>query len=285
MAASGHQVFAVYRRCRPVSAVGDASTIRWLRADLADALDQLPIVDAIIHAAAHTHLILDSVANDYIRSNVIATQRLTEYARRAGVGLVVHLSTMSVYGDTPPGELTEATPFANPSLYGTTKYLSELVIAENSTHFSSVNLRLPGVVAPGYFTPWVGQVVRKALEGSAITIYNPHAPFNNIVDVEELARFVAHTLAMASGGARTINFAASDPMTVRDVVETILAVTGSRAQVNEDTARKGSFFINIDRLRRSLGFEPASTRNIVARYAKASLDGRVRLAVPTQQET
>jgi nucleoside-diphosphate-sugar epimerase len=271
MAAIGHHVVAIIRNSTPSLAATTTDRIQWLRAELANGLDEVPPVDAIIHAAAQTHLILDSTANDYIRSNVIGAQRLADYAERSNARAVVHLSTVSIYGDVPPGVLTEKTPLTTPSLYGATKYLAELILAESHRTFASVSVRLPGVVAPGYFTPWIGQIVRKALDGSPITIYNPTALFNNIIDIDELARFISHVLPTLKAPAETINLAASEPLPIRHAVETVLKVTGSRAPVTEGPARKGSFVIDTDRVQQLFGFEPLPTQAMITRFAQGCL--------------
>jgi nucleoside-diphosphate-sugar epimerase len=127
------------------------------------------------------------------------------------------------------------------------------------------------VVAPGYFTPWIGQIVRKALDGAPITIYNPSAPFNNIVDVEELARFICHVLPTLRAQADTINLAASEPLPIRQAVETVLEVTGSHAPVTEGIARKGSFVIDTQRIEQSFGFKPLPARVLITRFAQGCL--------------
>lgn len=271
MSRAGHDVVASYRTNRPRDTNHLPSTVRWVHLDLADTTDWLPPVDAVIHAAAHTHLVPNSVARDYVRSNVTGTLNLIDYARRVGVRQIVHLSTLSVYGDLPSGELTEDTPLFRPSLYGTTKYLCELSLAENAAHFGSINIRLPGVVAPGYLTPWIGQVLTKAVAGTPITIYNPDGPFNNIVDVEELARFISHYLQKAPAGSATVNLACSAPLPVRRVVTTVLEEAGSHSSVVEGPPRKGAFVINTARLERDFEFEPAPTEAVVRRYVRGNV--------------
>jgi nucleoside-diphosphate-sugar epimerase len=272
LAGRGHEIVALYRR-----APGDtADRTTWVRADLAESVDHLPAAEAIVHAAAHTHLIPNSTVHDYVRANVRGTGALMRYARRAGVRYVVHLSTISVYGDAPDGELTERTPFANPGAYGTSKYLAELLLREHAAAVPSLSVRLPGVVAPGYLTPWVGRVLKSAMRGEEITIYNRGAPFNNIVDTDELARFIEHVLSTAPPGAETVNLAAAEPSTVGDVVRTIIELAGSRSNVRDAGARKGSFWIGLDKMNRVTGFSPSPTREILTRYVKGTLAGEGR---------
>lgn len=271
MAARGHDVVATYRSHKPERLAEDTN-VACVQLDLADGLGAVPPVDAVIHAAAHTHLVPDSTADDYIRSNVQGTRNLVAWARKSGVRYLINLSTLSVYGELPAGELTEETPLYRPGLYGATKYLCELTVAEAAKDFGSVSIRLPGVVAPGYFTPWIGQVLRRALAGEEIVVYNADAPFNNIVDVEELGRFIAHALKTPSAGSEMINLAASDPLPIGELVGTIVAEAGSASRVSSGDARKPSFSIVTERVKRIFAFHPASTREMVRRYVRGCVE-------------
>ena len=255
--------------------------IQWLRVDLAEGMDHVPPVDAIIHAAAHTHLIPNSVMADYVSANVEGTEHLAAYARRTHVRYVVHLSTLSAYGDLPGGLLTEDTPFLRPAAYGATKYLCELILGENVAHFGSLNIRLPGVVAAGYFTPWIGRVVQKALKDEPITIYNPNGLFNNIVHVAELARFIGHVLAQSPKTTETVNLGAGEPLPIREIVQTILKEARSRSSITEEVSEKDSFYIDIDKVRHVFGFEPLPTRAIVTHYVQENLSHRSSGLVPS----
>ena len=84
-----------------------------------------------------------------------------------------------------PRRLHPNTPLLRPALYGCTKYLTELILAENAALFGVLNVRLPGIVAPGYLTPWIGQIVSKAMEGASATAkaFQPLAPQHIMLSV------------------------------------------------------------------------------------------------------
>jgi dTDP-glucose 4,6-dehydratase len=59
-------------------------------------------IDAIVNFAAESHNSLAVVDPDrFFETNVLGTQQLLEFARRAGVGRFHHISTCEVYGDLP----------------------------------------------------------------------------------------------------------------------------------------------------------------------------------------
>jgi nucleoside-diphosphate-sugar epimerase len=270
-ATQNYQVLALHRSASP-PAVSASRPIQWIRCDLARGLDNVPASDVIIHAAAaHPNARPVSGLTDYIDVNVLGTLRLMEYARRVGARFAFNLSTVSLYGDVPGGELTEKTPFFCPTMYGASKYAAELIIREFSDVCASLSVRLPGVVGPGYFTPWIGRVLSKALKGELISIFNPAAKFNNIVDVEELARLTAHILDLRPEGADVVNLGASEPSTIEEVVRRIVELTKSRSVVENRTEARGSFSIDITKLRERFSFTPQRTLAQVDRYVRANL--------------
>ena len=273
--ADGHAVVAAYRTSPPALAASDR--LRTVRLDLARPVRGLEPVDVVIHAAAHTHLIPGSTAWDYVRSNVLGTLHLMEYARAMRPKVVICFSTMSVYGEVAVEELDEETALNRPELYGASKYLAELIAREAGGTFPALCVRLPGVVGRGYFTPWIGSMLRAAIRHEPIRIYNPGALFNNIVDLQEITRFIAHLIERGVTGCNLVNLAASEPMRIRDVVALLRSLTGSQSEVVVmDRAEKRSFVISTARLRDRLGFAPSTTREILQRYVTENVSSGPR---------
>jgi len=102
---------------------------RLLEADVAR--DPLPWdgVEVAIHLAARAGVrpsLEDPAA--YVTANVVATARVLDGARRAGVRRVVHGSSSSVYGDATPAPFREDAAAVEPiSPYAATKRASELL--------------------------------------------------------------------------------------------------------------------------------------------------------------
>jgi dTDP-glucose 4,6-dehydratase len=79
-----------------------------------DRLRRHPI-DVIVNFAAESHNSLGVVdPTRFFRTNVLGTQQLLEFARRAGVARFHHISTCEVYGDLP---LDGGAPFTEESPY------------------------------------------------------------------------------------------------------------------------------------------------------------------------
>ena len=267
----GWHVIALYRNKVPTIAGGVKGDVEYLQMDLSNGLDGLKPVDVIIHAAAHTHLIPNSTAEDYIRSNLIGTLNLVKYAKANRPAVFVYLSTVSMYGDVTVADLEEDTPAHGAEMYGMTKYMGERILRDHAEDFPSVSVRLPGVVGPGYFTPWIGSALLRASRDEDILVYNPESLFNNGVDLEELSRFVFWVIGSGIGGFEAVNLAAGEPLPIREVVELIVSLTGSKSNITEQATDRRSFLINCAKVKSVFGFDPATTKSIIQRYVAGNL--------------
>ena len=102
---------------------------RLLEADVAREALPWDGVEVAIHLAARAGVrpsLEDPAA--YVTANVVATARVLDGARRAGVRRVVHGSSSSVYGDATPAPFREDAAAVEPiSPYAATKRASELL--------------------------------------------------------------------------------------------------------------------------------------------------------------
>lgn len=269
---SGNQIIAAYRETHPKLDDPGAANVKPLKLDLSTRLSQVEPVDVVIHAAAHTNLFPGSTAEDYIKSNVIGTQNLADYAKSNGVGLFIYISTISMYGDTSYEELDEESPINNPSIYGLTKYMGEVILKEYSGDFPSLSIRLPGVVGPGYFRPWVGRVLEKALKNDPICIYNPAFKFNNVVHLADIARFITNVTRVGVQGFDNVNLATVEPMAIHDVAKLIVSLTDSQSQITEHFNTTNSFLFRQDKIKKVFQFQPDTTQSTIRRYVNENLD-------------
>ena len=275
LAGEGHDVIAVYRNTPPGVINGHLGKIRPRRLDLKESLHGLEPVDVIIHSAAQTQHI-DARPADYIASNVITTLNLAEYARATKPKIFVYFSTVSIHGEVQVVEIDEKTPINQPGIYGLTKYLGEATLRDYASDFPSVSIRLPSVVGRDYFKVWLGDVLQRANKNEPISVYSPEFPFNNVVDLMELRRFVSRVIEVGLEGFETVTLGAADPLSVREVVQLVISLTGSKSVVLESPALKQAFTINLDKLKGVFRFEPATTESIIRRYVSDNLVVRQR---------
>jgi len=147
------------------------------KADFADSLDLGSDFDAVIHlgAQAGVRYSIDH-PQEYIRSNVVGTANLLEWAKLTGVKHFLYASSSSVYGMNRKLPFSEHDPVDHPiSLYAATKKSAELM-----AHSYSHLFRLP-TTGLRFFTvygPWgrpdmaLFKFTKSILEGAPIDVFN-----------------------------------------------------------------------------------------------------------------
>jgi len=238
-----------------------------LNGDLSGKMSLPNNIDAIIHTAASSpgkgiHLPEDKM----IRDNVTATQNLVRHGVQSGISHFIYFSAFSVFGNVCVPVVDEKTAINNHTPYGKSKFLGELAVAEEASHFSSMSIRLPGILGPGSVRNLVTRLLTAAKEGLDIEYYNPDSLFNNGVHIDDIARFVTGLLSKKWAGADMVVVGAGSPMPMKEVVETIVRETGSRSKISEVTAKTHSFIINSSYAQDSYGYDPMSMRDILRMF-------------------
>jgi len=270
LVAAGCEVVA-HRRSSPLpdDLAASASVTDW-QGDLAE-LDALPAgVEAVVHAAATSTPTgrADAVpAEVLIRDNALASARLVDAARAAGVRRFVYLSSLSIHGTVNERSLDASTPIREPDPYGVSKLMGESVLSASG--IPAVAIRLPAVIGPGADRNWPVQVVRRIRRHETVRIYNADGPFNNVVHVDDVADWIAALLTAVEPmhGFNAVPVASREPVPVRAAVATIAAGLGLDTHLEEVVAPRASFTIDTVAAQ-SLGFRPSATVDALDRYAR-----------------
>lgn len=271
----GHEIDAIYRNTKPVLQQR-ANGVNLLKCDLSRPMEMKGDVDVIIHCAGLTSLAEEATARDFISSNVNGTINVSDYADAVNAKLIIYLSTISVYGIISTKTIDETTPIICPDMYGVSKYVAEQVLMETRNRYSTVCIRLPGVVGKGSFSTWLGSTLYKMLKNKPVTIYNPSAPFNNIVDLHELKRFISHIIESGFNGHQMINMAASKPISMMGLVDLLKTRSGSSSKINTLECDKQSFSISTDKVRINFGYLAGTTEHIVTRYVDENMNKNLK---------
>jgi UDP-glucose 4-epimerase len=155
---------------------------------------------------------------EYVRNNIIATQRILEACARNPPRKLIFASSSSVYGDACEVPMTEEQTPRPVSPYGVTK-----LAAENLCYLYWKNFNVP-TISLRYFTVYgprqrpdmaIGRFVTKALKGKEILIYGDGSQsrdFTYISDIVEANVLAAKSevegevFNIGSGKSVTINF-------------------------------------------------------------------------------
>jgi UDP-glucose 4-epimerase len=238
-------------------------------------------VDTVMHFAAYT-IVPESVSDPlkYYGNNTCATRSLLECCVAAGVKQFVFSSTAAVYGMPADGVAAEDTPTLPINPYGTSKLMSEWMLAgvAQATPLRYAALRYFNVAGCdssgriGQASPNATLLVKVACEAAVgkraeLSIFGTDYPtpdgtgVRDYIHVEDLA--AAHLDALTylrNGGASTIlNVGYGHGYSVREVLASVERVTGKRLNVREQPRRAGdppSLVARAERIRAQLGWRP-----------------------------
>jgi UDP-glucuronate 4-epimerase len=238
----------------------NAAGLDVLRVDLVESVLDLDGVDGIFHLAGQPGARSFGPAfADYLRDNVLATQRLFESAK--GVK-VVYASSSSVYGDAERYPTPEETPPRPNSPYGITKLACE--------HLAAAYARAYGLDAVGlrYFTVYgprqrpdmaFARLVDALARGGSFELYGDGSQsrsFTYVADVVE-----ATIAAMDAPAGALYNVGGGEEATVHEAIGLLEAIAGRPLELSYGPPQAGDMRrtkADTTRIERELGWR-AST--------------------------
>ena len=243
--------------------------VRFVEGDIRDGSamrEALTGVDVVFHLAAKVSIraSVDTFKDD-ADVNLMGTLSLIEALEGSQVKRVVLASSMAVYPDMPaPNPISEDTPLAPLSPYGTGKMAAEVYLAQMSEAmgFDPVILRFFNVYGPGQtFTPYVGVITifaTKLLAGEAPTIFGDGEQVRDFVFVGDIVQGLVKAMARGKSGA-VYNIGSGQGRSVNDVARVVCgALAPQIAPVYEDVHRieTRNSVADISRAQSELGFDP-----------------------------
>jgi UDP-glucose 4-epimerase len=238
-------------------------------------------VDTVMHFAAYT-IVPESVSDPlkYYGNNTCATRALLECCVAANVRHFVFSSTAAVYGMPASGEAAEDTPTAPINPYGTSKLMSEWMLAglAQASPLTYAALRYFNVAGSdsggriGQATPNATLLVKVACEAAVgkraeVAIFGTDLPtpdgtgVRDYIHVEDLAAAHLDALTYLRGGgpSTTLNVGYGHGYSVRQVLASVERVSGKRLKVREEQRRAGdppALVARAERIRSQLGWQP-----------------------------
>ncbi len=238
-------------------------------------------VESVIHFAASA-IVPDSVKDPlgYYKNNTANSRSLIETAVTEGVRQFIFSSTCAVYGNPAQVPVTEDTPPAPISPYGSSKMMTEIMLRDAGTahSLSHVILRYFNVAGAdphcrtGQSTRNATHLIKVAVEAALglrpkLDIYGTDYPtpdgtcIRDYIHVGDLVR--AHSDALrylrAGGASLTLNCGYGHGFSVREVTEMVKRVSGVDFKVEIVPRRLGDparIIAASDRARTILGWKP-----------------------------
>jgi UDP-glucuronate 4-epimerase len=237
----------------------NASGFDVARLDLAEDELALDGFDGVFHLAGQPGVrSFGPVFDDYVRRNLVATQRLLDSAARAGVR-VVFASSSSVYGDAERYPTAEDAPPTPISPYGITKLGCEHLAYAYANGFGleAVVLRYFTLYGPRQRPDMAfARIVDALARGAAFELYGDGMQSRSFTYVDDA---VAATIAaMERAPAQALyNVGGGVEATMRDAIATLERVSGRSLDVVERPAAAGDVrrtAADTSRIERDLGW-------------------------------
>jgi len=255
-------------------------------------------IDAIIHFAGSV-VVPDSVRDPlgYYLNNTVKSRALIEAAVAGGVRHFIFSSTAAVYGMTGPEPVAEDARLAPMSPYGSSKMMTEMMLADagRAHELRYVALRYFNVAGAdpqgrgGQSTPRATHLIKVACETALgkrphIEVFGTDYPTSDgtcvrdYIQITDLTR--AHMAALrhlrAGGASDVFNCGYGRGFSVLEVIEAVKRASGRDFQVRRSAPRAGDpavVIAAVGKIRTSLGWVPAHD----------SLDGIVRQALKWEE--
>jgi UDP-glucose 4-epimerase len=196
-------------------------------------------VDCVYHLAARV-LVAESMLypREYNASNVGGTVSLMEAMRDVGVRRVVLISSGAVYGDQGDQPLREDASPDPHSPYAVSKLAAEYYVRTigDLWGIETVGLRVfnaygPGQHLPASHPPVIPNFLRQAVRNGTLVVHGDGSQTRDYVFVDDVVEAMAAAASASSVGRRVINVGSGTETSVRDLVNLVMKVTNSKAEV------------------------------------------------------
>jgi UDP-glucose 4-epimerase len=276
LTASGYEVVCLSRRPPP------AAGVTWVAADLADDPDRVlasvPVVDAVVHAAAARAAPAGDGLAYLRRVNMTFTEALFAWAGSRRAASVVYLSGFNLLRRPLDSVITEDHPLAPVTPYAVAKHWGELALAEHAGRwgFRSVCLRVSSPLPFAYdrlhdtvLKTWID----RARGGQPLVVHGRGERAQDFVATTDVAAAVAAALGHPAARG-TYNVASGTTLTMRELA----GLVAGRWPVpmrfeGVDALADERWNVAIDRARADFGYDPAHS-------ARAAVE-RLLAAIPT----
>lgn len=222
--------------------------------------------EVVFHLAALIGIPYSYLAPEsYVQTNVVGTQNVAEACRRHGVGRLVHTSTSEVYGTARRVPIDEHHPLQPQSPYSASKIAADMMALSYWHAFElPVSVMRPfNVFGPRQSARAVIPSILAQLHAGVTEIrlgsLTPTRDFTYVSDT--VAGFLAVASAADTIGS-VVNVGSGREISIGELAELAISVTGHDATVINDSARLRPATSEVDRLlcdntaARAIGWQP-----------------------------
>jgi UDP-glucose 4-epimerase len=223
-------------------------------------------IDYIFHLAAQPG-VRSSWGNDfsiYVKSNILATQKILESAKEGSLKKIVFASSSSVYGICPELPMKETSPLLPISPYGVTK-----LAAEQLCFLYFKNFNLP-IVSLRYFTVYgprqrpdmaFHRFMKAILKGEEILIYGTGEQTRDFTYIDDVVE-ATYRAALNGKDGEVYNIGGSHQIRLIKVLNILERVAQREVKFRKIEALKGEMthtLASIEKAKNDLKFEPKTS--------------------------
>lgn len=204
-------------------------------------------VECVFHLAARV-AVQESVLypREYNSTNVGGTVSLMEAMRDVGVKRVVFTSSGAVYGSQKEQPLKECMRPAPDSPYAVSKLAAEYYVKTIGALWGieTVTLRIfnafgPGQRIPSAHPPVIANFLKQAVEEGTLVIHNSGNQSRDYVYVGDVVQALISASSASDVNGEVINVGSGKEVSVIELVDRILELTGAKAEVIHNPNAKG----------------------------------------------
>ena len=224
-------------------------------------------IDAILHLAAESHVDRSILGpEEFVRTNVLGTQRLLESAREVGVKRFVMVSTDEVYGSLgPTGAFSETSPLDPSSPYSSSKASGDLIaLAYHRTYGMDVVVtRCSNNYGPYQFPEkLIPLMTINALHDKPLPVYGDGGNVRDWLHVEDHCRALIMVLEKGRAG-EVYNVGGGSERRNLELVKTVLRLVKKPESliiyVKDRLGHDRRYAIDPTKIQNELGFKPVHT--------------------------
>jgi len=217
----------------------------------------------IVHCC-ESFLLNAKTDTEMYEGNVEAMRIVLNFAQEADAACICNMSSMDAFGKVTVPVVDHRTPENAPNKYGIAKLVNEGLLARWSRlGKAAVSIRLPGVIGKGSHHNFLSRAMEAIKDGRPIKVRSPQALFNNVIHANDLAEFVVGLYDTMATGHKVLTVGCSAPMTMRDVIDRLIQVSGRAAQVHWSSGDDG-YMIDYRRAQ-SLGYKAKTVSSTIGR--------------------
>lgn len=200
--------------------------------------------DVMIYSASITSARKET-ADKYVQDNVVTAVYIVNFCREHHIKRIIYLSSDEIYGELNTDMVTENTVMVNPNIYAVTKYLAEKIIIESEIPYYI--LRLPGVVGRVWGNNFIYNLIDRIKNNERIELYNIHRKFNNIIDIDDLAKFIV-ALCHDNDRSEIFLLGNTEKIELKEVISYIKELYHSTSLIDSfDTDKKRYFTLDVEK--------------------------------------